>query len=314
MLAVYLLDDPAALAPASDSSIELMRRHQERGHRVMIARRDGVSLRGREVSLRAQVIEITDGERSWYQLGPSEDIAPGDCGVVALRLEPPVDAQYRLLCQMLVYAQERGAPIWNRPQAIMAYEEKISAFGFDELMPASLVSSNMDELRSFCRRQDQGVVVKPLNSMGGIGVFAFGSKDDSNIEVALDSILRRDGMALVQERLPAIADGDRRVFIIDGKPADLMLVRRPAPGSHLGNMRAGGQPEAQPLGAAERRIAKQIGPVLKERGIIFAGIDVIGGKLTEINITCPTGLKTVHDQTGTPIADLVIEAMTASAH
>lgn len=313
MQAAYLLDDPAALDPASDSSLELIRRHQLRGHRVLLVRRDGVSLRGREVSFQAQAIEITDGQEDWRRLGPPERIEASACGLVAIRLEPPVDASYRMLCQMLAYAAAQGTPVWNRPQALIAHEEKLSAFGFPELTPPSLASSSKDELLAFCRGKRDGVMAKPFNSMGGRGVFAFASGADSNIEVALEEILRRDGLALVQERLPAVAAGDRRVFVIDGQPADLMLNRVPKEDGHRGNMAAGGQAEAMPLGAAERRVAEAVGPALKERGVAFAGIDVIGGMLTEINITCPTGLKTVRDQTGAALADQVIDAMLAAA-
>ncbi|MBF2735257.1 MAG: hypothetical protein ISN26_04125 [Betaproteobacteria bacterium AqS2] len=313
MQAAYLLDDPAVLDPASDSSLELIRRHQLRSHRVLLVRRDGVSLRGGEVSFQAQVIEIADGQDPWHRLGPLEQVAAAACDLVAIRLEPPVDASYRLLCQMLAYAAAQGVRVWNRPQAILAQEEKLSAFGFAAHTPPSLASSSKAELLAFCRGREAGVMVKPFNSMGGRGVFAFASGADSNIEVALEEILRRDGLALVQERLPAVVDGDRRVFVIDGQPAELMLNRVPKADGHRGNMAAGGQPEAMPLGEAERRVAEAVGPVLKERGVVFAGIDVIGGKLTEINITCPTGLKTVRDQTGEAFADQVIDAMLAAA-
>ena len=154
-------------------------------------------------------------------------------------------------------------------------------------------------------------MVKPLDGMGSKGVFAF-SKDDSNLKVTIELLLAAGHTVLVQERLAGIAHGDRRVFIIGGQTFPHMLNRVPSPGSHLGNMLAGGLPEAMPLGEAERCIGEVIGPELATAGIVFAGLDVIDGQLTEINVTCPTGLRTVRDQIGINVAEHVLTALTAT--
>lgn len=308
MQVVYLVDPPDGLNAKADSTVELVRAHARVGDQVFLTLRSGLYLRGDELHLLARPVQPTDDDAAWAELGAQTDRPASAYDLIALRLEPPVDSGYRLICQMLARARAAGVPVANDPGAVVLREEKLAALLHPELCPATLVSSDRNTLLDFSASLPDGCMLKPLNRMGGRGVFSFGA-GDTNLPVAIDNALATGEPLLLQERLPAIRAGDRRVFVIDGKPYSHMLNRLPAPGSHLGNMAAGGQAQAMELGSEEKRIATAIGPQLKEAGIVFAGIDVIGGKLTEVNITCPTGLRTVRDQLALDPAATVVSAL-----
>ena len=314
MQVLYLLDDPKYLKVQSDSSIELIRTHHSMGDEVFICCKDGISLDQGNVKFQTYPLETTSLEdiEDWYHLGGMQEKLANDFALILIRFEPPVDNLIRNICLILNQAKvKHQVRIFNDPLAIVNLEEKLSAFKYYEFMPKSCVSTNKEKLLDFAKTLSGGCVVKPLNSLGGKSVFAF-NYYDSNIEVAIDTLLSTSQVVLVQEKLSAIKEGDRRVFIINGQAHEYMLNRVPKAGSHLGNMLAGGIAKAMPTGEDEKKIANTIGPKLLEQGIIFAGIDVIGGKLTEINITCPTGLKTVKDQINISIATDVINAFKAS--
>ena len=289
-----------------DSTVELIRRHQARNDEVFVVFRDGLTMQEGELFLNACPITTFDDDANWHQLGEEEQIPASNLDMVAVRLEPPVDPSFRIICQMLIYAVRAGIPVFNDPAAILLREEKLGALTHSGLMPNTVVSTNRETLISFCAEQAKGCVIKPLDGMGGRGVFSF-AQNDSNIQVAIDSTLAAGGTVMAQERLDVNAGGDCRVFIKAGKPCDLMIRRTPVENSHLANMASGGIAQVEKTGAKEREIVKAIGPTLLKEGVVFAGIDVIEGKLTEINITCTTGLRAVRSQTGTCIADEILD-------
>ena len=311
MRVAYVLDPLAGLNAKTDSSIELIRAHARAGDEVFVVMRDGVVLNQGEVLLQACPLVPTDDDASWYELQQLQTITATQVNLIVNRLEPPVNASYRIVCLLLAQAQRSGTPVVNDPIAVLAREEKLAALTHPELCPRTLIANDRDILLDFAHAFEGGCMVKPLDGMGGKGVFAF-SKDDSNLKVTIELLLAAGHTVLVQERLAGIAHGDRRVFIIGGQTFPHMLNRVPSPGSHLGNMLAGGQPEAMPLGEAERCIGEVIGPELATAGIVLAGLDVIDGQLTEINVTCPTGLRTVRDQIGINVAEHVLTALAAT--
>ena len=310
MQVACLLDPPAGLNAGGDSTVELIRRHMARGDTVLAVTRGGVSMSSGRVTLSGSEIETRDDDGNWFSLGEARQAEAGEFDLVEVRFEPPVDDSFANACQLLAHARDSGARVANDPTAILTRDEKLSALAFPDITPLTLVSTDRGRLLGFASGLDGGCMVKPIGGMGGRGVFSFG-KGSTNLAVVIDMMLRSGETVLVQERLKEIEEGDRRVFVIGGEPYPVMLNRRPAPGSHLGNMLAGGVPEAMEIGDAERAVCEAIGPGLRESGVAFAGVDVIGGKLTEINITCPTGLRTVRDQTGECPADDVIDAMLA---
>lgn len=310
MQVAYLLDPLARLDATIDSSVELIRAHRERGDEVFAVFRDGLTVTAGRLTMQAWPLHAQADDAAWYRLGEPSPVDAAEIDLIAVRLEPPVDGSFRIICQMLALAGRAGARVVNDPSAILLREEKLSAQLYSELMPRTLVSTDRAALGAFCADLAAGCVLKPLDGMGGRGVFAFDA-NDSNAGVAIDSILARGGTVLAQERLDVFASGDRRVFVIAGRPHRLMIKRTPGKGSHLANMIAGGEAEVMEITAAEEAIVERIGADLLAQGIVFAGIDVIAGKLTEINITCPTGLRFVREQTEVSVAASVIDAFKA---
>lgn len=308
MRIAYLIDPPGSLDASTDSSVEMIRTHATRGDKVHVVLRDGICCSGDAVSFGCFPIEVSDDDGNWFKLGPREAVPSTGFDALAIRLEPPVDVSYVKVCQMLAIAQKQGLKVANDPVAIITRDEKISALAHPDLIPKTLVGTSRAALLDFANSLDNGCMIKPIGIMGGQGVFSLG-KNDSNIQVAIDFMLNEGKTVLVQERLQEIKDGDRRVFLVGGKVYGQMLNRLPAKGSHLANMAAGGEACAMETGDAEKTICEKIGPGLARAGVSFAGLDVIDGRLTEINITCPTGLRALRDLTGQRVAEDVIEAM-----
>ena len=307
MRVAYIVDPVQRLNATTDSTVELLRCHAQRGDEIFIVYRNGISLADSKLHLSAAKITLSDDDSNWYKLDSFNPLDLSSIDLIALRLEPPVDSSFRIICQLLSHAKNQNVVVVNDPASVLAREEKLSALNYPELCPKTLVSSNREALLDFANQLENGCMLKPLDSFGGKGVFAF-NHGDTNLAVAIEQALANDNTLVIQERLKEIKDGDRRVFVIDGKAYPIMLNRVPKSGSHLGNMIAGGQAKAIELGDAEQNIVNTIGPDLAKAGIVFAGIDVIGDKLTEINITCPTGLRTVRDQLNKHPAHDICEA------
>ena len=303
----FVIDAPASLKGSKDSSVEIMRAAAAAADEVIMVLRSGLDLGNDGLRICGRRIGLRASDELWFE-DRGEFVARGSrIDLIFMRLEPPINDDFRHCCNLLGHAERAGIAVVNRPAALVSLEEKITPLAYGDLCPATLISADQDQLLSFANSLSNGCILKPLGGMGGEGIFAF-APGDSNLATAL-AVLGGNGRSLVvQERLAGIAEGDRRVFVIDGQPAPMMLNRLPRAGSHLGNMAAGGRPVATALGAAERRIAERVGPDLRAAGIVFAGLDVIGGKLTEINISCPTGLRQVRDQSDVDLASEVLAA------
>ncbi|MCY4324723.1 MAG: hypothetical protein OXC81_01705 [Betaproteobacteria bacterium] len=308
----FLIDPPERLDPAKDSSIELMRSAAAAGNQVIMftvagmrADNSGLHIAGSRIPMRTAAKPWHAGAEDWT--GTSHEL-----DVIMLRLEPPINERFRIAAALLEIAARTGTPVINDPAAVLIGEEKIAALLYPQLVPDTLISTNAQELIEFAEQLPDGCVVKKLGGMGGQGVFAFAA-GDSNLPAAVLQILATGAAALVQRRLPDLASGDRRVFVIDGQPAEVMLNRLPEAGSHLANMAAGGRAEAMPIGKREHEIAQALGDDLKKAGVLFAGLDVIDGHLTEINISCPTGLVQVRQQLNVDLAATIVEKSLAAA-
>jgi glutathione synthase len=208
-----------------------------------------------------------------------------------MRKDPPFDLDYVVATYVLQRAEDRGAVVVNRPQGLRDANEKAFMAWFPDCGPPTLISRSLQEMRAFIDEHDK-VVVKPLDLMGGQSVFVTDSAD-GNCNVILETITRQGThFAMVQKYLPEIAvSGDRRIILIDGHPVPLALARIPTAGDHRGNIVAGAQIQVLPLTAREKWICEQIGPVLRDKGLLFTGIDVIGDFMTELNVTSPTGIR-----------------------
>lgn len=224
-----------------------------------------------------------------------------------MRKDPPFDLEYIYVTYMLERAEQENVLIINKPAALRDCNEKVFTAWFPELTPPTLISRDSDRIKSFINKH-QDTIVKPLDGMGGASIFRLKAQDP-NVNVVLEHMTAHDTrFTMVQTFLPEIVDGDKRILMINGKPADYVLARIPKKGETRGNLAAGGSGVGQEISDADRKIANIVGPELAKRGIIFAGLDVIGDRITEINVTSPTCIRELNDQFGCDIAgDLLDE-------
>jgi glutathione synthase len=307
---LFITDSLSRLKPQKDSTVALMRAAARAGDEIYACELADWSLHDCGVQVSAQKLRVVEEHASWYTVEESGDYAADFFNLVLMRKEPPADAAFMMNTLLLDAAIAMGTPVVNAPRALREYNEKLSIFRFPHHIAPTMVSADAKALADFHAAHD-GAVIKPLDGMGGRGVYV-SPPQDKNFPAIVD-LLSSDGRDLImaQTYLPAAREGDNRVFVIGGKPAPWMLARLPRENDHRGNMAAGGLAEARPLSVAARRIAEDIAPTLLAAGIIFAGLDVLGEHLTEINITCPTGLREVRDQTGDDLAEDVLDTVRA---
>lgn len=284
---IVVMDDIATITIAKDTSFAMLLEGQRRGYKVFYLNEDGLSLDGHLALARMHPITVRDDGQNWFELGDGVQRALGDDDLVFMRADPPVDEKYLFATYLLDCAQASGARIINRPSALRNFNEKLAITRFPELMPDTRVSSKATELKAFVKAQGRAVL-KPLDGMGGKSIF-LASSDDPNLNVIVETLT--DGgqkLAIAQQYLPAIEDGDKRILIVHGQAVPFLLARIPTGDDFRGNLAKGGRGEGRPLGQEEKAIADAVGPLLLEHGIEFAGLDVIGDRLTEINVTSPT--------------------------
>lgn len=307
MKLAFILDPLDTLLPYKDSSIEMMRAALQRGHEILAIAADSLTLRDGVVSGSAQALSLSDGT-PWYQAQETRDTPLNHFGAILMRKDPPFDMEYFYATHLLEIAEHQGARIFNRPRALRDFSEKLSIARFPQWTPATLVTCRMDTLREFIGQQGD-VILKPLDGMGGSGIFRVRAADP-NTGVILETMTKRGTRTLMAQRyLPAITEGDKRILVIHGEPIPWGLARIPAPGETRGNLAAGGTGHARPLTDQDRAIVRHVGPVLREAGILLAGLDVIGDCLTEINVTSPTCMREIRDQTGFDTAERMIMAL-----
>ncbi|TXS90672.1 glutathione synthase [Parahaliea maris] len=231
----------------------------------------------------------------WYQLEDSEDRPLADLDVILMRKDPPFDNEFIYDTYVLEAAESQGTLVVNRCASLRDCNEKVFATRFPQCCPPVLVSGDAARLKAFHARHGD-VIFKPLDGMGGSSIFRV-KQDDPNLNVILETLTEFGKRTIMAQRyIPEIVDGDKRILMINGEPVDYCLARVPSQGETRGNLAAGGTGRAQPLSDRDRWIAEQVGPSLRERGLLFVGLDVIGDYLTEINVTSPTCLRELNDQ------------------
>ncbi|MBN7797287.1 glutathione synthase [Parahaliea mediterranea] len=245
---------------------------------------------------------------NWYDLGDTGDSSLADLDVILMRKDPPFDNEYIYNTYILEAAERRGTLIVNRCQSLRDCNEKVFATQFPECCPPVLVSADAARLRDF-HREHEDAIYKPLDGMGGSSIFRV-KKDDPNLSVILETLTDHGRRSIMAQRyIPQIVDGDKRILMIDGEPVSHCLARVPLVGETRGNLAAGGTGRAQPLSARDREIAERVGPSLRERGLLFVGLDVIGDYLTEINVTSPTCVREIDDQCGLDIGGELMDCI-----
>ena len=301
------MDHVATINPRGDSTFAMMLEGQARGHALLHYTPDTLALRDNRVSALCQPITVADTEKGQhFTLGEATRVDLATQDVVLMRQDPPFDMNYITLTHMLERIHP-GTLVVNPPSAVRNAPEKILVTEFPDLMPPTLVTRDRAEIHAF-RREHGNIIVKPLYGNGGAGVF-FIQEGDHNLASLLELFEQnyREPF-MVQRYLPDVRKGDKRIIIIDGEPV-MGLNRIPADGEARSNMHVGGRPELSPLTEREMEICAAIGPALKERDMIFVGIDVIGGYLTEINVTSPTGIREIKRFGGPDIAVLIWDAI-----
>lgn len=323
MRIVFLADPIEQFKAYKDSTVVMIESAWARGHEAYALEAEGIrldwsdqtrsSLRVRQLLPPGQAAEAeADSRLGWADVLPSADCdATGFDGLV-MRLDPPFDQRF-LTCTLQLSALERlGLPVFNAPSALRDHGEKLAVLEFPDLAPPGIVSSRLDDLRHFARQQPGKTVFKPLDGMGGMGIFVVDAQDP-NIPSILEMLTQQGQQPIMaQAHLPAIAEGDKRILVFHGEPQEVCLARIPPTGASRGNLAAGGRAQAQPLSPRDREIAERVGAALAPRGLLLLGLDVIGDCLTEINVTSPTGFREIQNQTGLAVGGRFIATLEAA--
>ncbi len=301
-----VMDPIAHINPQKDSTLAMMLGAQDLGASLFYMEQDDLFLKDGAAYGAARPVSVFDSAAKWFETGAPAVMPLGELDVILMRKDPPVDKRFIHACAMLEQAQRDGARVVNNPAALIKYNEKIFATHFPQFCPPYVVASSLEALRAF-RAEHEAIILKPLDAMGGQGVFFIG-KDDVNFEVVWETLSSRGTYPIeAQAFIPEISKGDKRVIVFGGEPFGHTLARLPKAGSIRGNLAAGGSYEVQPLTEREREIATAVGKRLVKEGIMFAGLDVIGGYLTEINITSPTCLRQISAGTGVDLGRMAME-------
>ena len=312
MKLAFILDPLDSLKPHKDSSVAMMRVACARGHEVFALGQGDIAYRGNLVIATVTglklALKLTGDNESWYQPGATTTLPLHAFDAVLMRVDPPFDMEYVYTTYLLELAETQGAHVINRPRAIRDFNEKFAITRFPQFIAPTLVTRSEPLIRAFLAAHGD-IILKPLDGMGGRGVFRIRA-DDFNIGAIIET-LTREGLQTImaQKYLPAIAQGDKRILLVGGKPAPFALARIPQAGETRGNLAAGGRGVAQPLSERDLEIAAGVAPTLIEHGLMLVGLDVIGDTLTEINVTSPTCMVEIGEQTGFSVAAMMVDAV-----
>ena len=312
MKLLFVADPLESFKIYKDTTFAMMREAQKRGHQVSACEMTGVRWqRGEAVSAQVRDITLTGQSDAWFTETATRRAALKDFDAVVMRKDPPFDSEYFYATHLLGQAEREGAKVFNSPAALRDHPEKLAIMEFPQFIAPTLVTKNEADIRAFHATHGD-IILKPLDGMGGTGIFKVGA-DGLNLGAIIET-LNRNGQqtVMVQKFLPGIAQGDKRVLLIGGKPVPFCLARIPQGGEVRGNLAAGGKGVAQPISARDREIAEALGPILMARGLMLVGLDIIGESLTEINVTSPTCFQEITDQMGCDVAALFVDAVEQS--
>lgn len=308
MKLAFILDPLDTIKTYKDSSYAMMREAAARGHTLSVLEQHDLIWKSGKVIAFARGLDLTGDEHDWYRSADPAAVTPESFDFILMRKDPPFDMEYVYSTYLLELAQLQGARVVNDPQAIRDFNEKLAIARFAQFTVPSLVTREERLIRAFIDEHGD-IILKPLDGMGGASVFRL-HRQDHNIGVVIETLTHYGRRTVMAQRfIPEIAEGDKRVLIIDGKPVPHTLARIPKPGETRGNLAAGARGVAMPITPREREIAEAIGPVVNRKGLILVGIDVIGGYLTEVNVTSPTCMREITDQTGFNVAGMMIDAL-----
>ncbi|WP_210760729.1 glutathione synthase [Azohydromonas sediminis] len=311
---LFVADPLETFKTAKDTTFAMMREAASRGHVIWACEPADLVWRtgSRVVARRARAITLTGDAKAWFDVVQEREMALADADVVLMRKDPPFDSEYFYATHLLEQAEREGATVVNKPRALRDHPEKLAVMEFPQFIAPTLVTRDAHAIRAF-HDEHRDVILKPLDGMGGMGIFRVGP-DGLNLGAITETLNRHGAVTVMaQKYLPEIVHGDKRVIVIDGEPIPYCLARIPQGSEIRGNLAVGGKGVAQPISARDREIALGVGRVLAQRGILFAGLDVIGECLTEINVTSPTGFQEIAQQTGFDAAKVFVDAVERAA-
>ena len=290
-LSVGVVMDPIeTITPKKDSSLAMLLEAERRGAEIHYMLQSDLKLLDGDAFARSKILRVQDDLDAWFDFGAEQEIRMGDLDVILMRKDPPFDIEYIYTSYILERAERAGALVVNQAQALRDMNEKAYTAWFADCSPTTLITRSMLEMKEFMTKNGR-IVVKPLHSMGGRSIFVV-DQSDNNANVVFETLTDYGRVfAMAQAYIPEISEGDKRILLIDGEPIPHALARIPPAGDYRGNLVVGAVGEGRPLSERDRWICSRVGPVLKEHGVVFAGIDVIGDYLTEINVTSPTGIR-----------------------
>jgi len=303
-----VMDPIGSIVPKKDSSFAMLLEAKRRSAEIHYFEQRDLSLLSGKAFGRSRRLDVVDNHDAWFTLGDARQIELGELDAILMRKDPPFDMEYVYTTYILDRAKLAGALIVNDPQALRDMNEKAYTAWFPECTPVTLITRSMSEMKTFLADHAR-IVVKPLDGMGGRSIFVV-QKGDNNANVIFETLTdygRRFAMA--QVHIPEISLGDKRILLIDGEPVPHALARIPSGDDNRGNIVAGASTKGQDLTDRDRSICDQVGPVLRDAGVLFAGIDVIGDFLTEVNVTSPTGIRELDSMFQLNIAGTLFDAI-----
>ncbi|GMG92100.1 glutathione synthase [Cupriavidus metallidurans] len=308
MRILFITDPLETFKTYKDSTFAMMTEAAARGHELFFCLQSQLSLSANVVEAMVRPLELTDDAQAWYRLGDAALRPLSAFDAVLMRKDPPFDMEYVTSTWLLELAEAQGARVFNKPRAIRDHSEKLAIGQHPQFITPTLVTRDAGRIREF-HAEHKDIIVKPLDGMGGMGVFRVGA-DAMNLGAIVETLGDNGARTLmVQRYIPAIKDGDKRILLIGGKPVPYSLARIPQGTEIRGNLAAGGVGRAQELSARDREIAETLAPGLWKQGLLLVGLDVIGDYLTEVNVTSPTCFQEIAQQTGFNVAGMFIDAL-----
>jgi glutathione synthase len=307
--ALVVMDPIDEIKPAKDTTLAMLLAAQRRGWELWYAQQRDLWLRDGVAHGRVRPVSVRNDLHDWFTLDEAHTRPLADFQVILMRKDPPFDMEFIYTTYILERAEEQGVLVANRPQGLRDMNEKVFTAWFPQCCAPTLITRDMADMHAFLREHLR-IVCKPLYGMGGRSIFVI-DRGDKNANVVFETMTEYGTrFAIVQRYIPDIVTtGDSRILVIDGEPAPYALARIPQESDHRGNLAAGARGEGRDLTERDRWLVSEIGPTLRQRGMLFVGLDVIGGFVTEINVTSPTGVRELDKQFGTEIAGLLMDAI-----
>jgi glutathione synthase len=303
-----VMDPMGSIDYKKDSTLAMLWEAEQRGWKIYYLEQKDLYVRDGVAYGNSRSLSVYRDAQHWFEFGAEKRIPLADLQVILMRQDPPFNQEYIYTTYILELAERAGVFVMNKPQALRDANEKIFTTWFPQCCAPSLVTRDMNMLRLFYAEHED-IVCKPLDAMGGSSVFHL-RPNDPNAAVVFETLTQRESKTMMAQKfIPAITAGDKRILMINGEPISYALARMPAPGEWRGNIAVGARGVAQPLSDRDKWICQQVGPTLREKGLYFVGLDVIGDYLTEINVTSPTCIRELDEQCQLDIAARLMDCV-----